>query len=314
MEKRLFLAIGLSLMIVWLWSSIAPKPDINQKNLKIDQELKSDDTADSKKSEAFLPLANELSSEAENSTKAIKPRIEVLKSDKLTAEFSNIGASLNLVTINEYDASLPLKKITSLAEYDTVPFILDRANGNTISYSYENNDIKITKSYHIHDDDYVIESEIELYNKSSMSKQIKATFLGYMVEMSNLNDDKQEKNYMKSRDKSLLEYVISSENGMHRKAGAFKFSSKERKQEFGKILWAGFRDRYFCALIRPKFDAIGYSIDPISESQLKVEIEAKESVIQPQASINLDTFIYVGPEKINELKEYGFGFEKIKLR
>jgi len=33
----------------------------------------------------------------------------------------------------------------------------------------------------------------------------------------------------------------------------------------------------------------------------------------PQNSAHFDSIIYVGPEKTSILKEYGFGFEKIKM-
>lgn len=311
MEKRLFLAIGLSLMVVWLWSAISPKPKVSQKMPNMLQEIENNE--DTNIQDNFNPPLPSISSDiVANGSEKITERIEILNTEKLIAEFSNIGASLNKVTIREYDASLPIRNITALDGYENVPFILDRISDYEISYSYENSDFKIVKSYLMSDGDHIIESGVELYNKSDMSKLIQIASGGYVVEMSNLEGMDEKQDNLQARDKSLLEYVVYSENGIHRKAGAFKFSGKEAKEEFGRVLWSGFRDRYFCALIKPQYNTISYTIDPINDSRLKVEIKSEEINIPPQGSARFDSIIYVGPEKIDLLKEYGEGFEKIK--
>ena len=310
MEKRLFLAIGLSLIIVWLWSAVAPKQNPPQNIGDVVKNGEYNERANIKEGSVPFPsLSLEVSSETADK---IIEKVEVLNGEKLIAEFSNIGASLNKVTIKEYDASLPISKVTAIKGYENVPFTLDRVSDGEISYSFENSDLKIVKKYMIHSEDYIINAGVSFINKSNMSKLVNVSSGGYTIEMSNLENADYKTGKTEERDRSLQEYVVYSDARIYRKAGAFKFSGKEAKEEFGRILWSGFRDRYFCALIKPQYGTIGYDIVPISDTRLKVEVKSEEVNVQPHGNVQFDSIIYVGPEKINVLKKYGLGFEKIK--
>jgi len=312
MEKRLFLAIALSLIIVWGWSAITPKPLMQKVETQFSETIGDKEVIEENKklSPSTLPISS--SKSASVIDERISERIEVVESDKLKAEFSNIGALLIKVTIKEHDASLPIKSIVGISEYDHLAFTLDSATDNEAIYSYEDSLIKIIKSYRLLDGEYIIESGVEISNKENMSKLINYESGGYLIEMSNLEDKGKELDHEKSRDKSLLEYAVYSDKGVHRKAGAFKFSGKEKKEEFGKVYWSGFRDRYFCAIIVPRYDTKGYKIEPINDKQLRVSVSAVETTIPAGGSVRFDSIVYVGPEKRNILKEYGLELEKIK--
>ncbi len=314
MERRLFLAIGLSLLIVWLWSAgtqkkqpfspLSPPSDITEvSDIKQDTEDKQRITPPS--------FSNKTTEGLERNT-TIDEQIETMGSEKLSIEVSNMGGALNKVEINEYSSSLPLRGITSISGYENVLFALIRSGDGEIVYSYENDDLKIVKTYTIVEDDYIIESGTEIFNKTDMSKLISLKINSYTVEMSNLDEQIAKSDRTKARDKSLNEYVVNSESGIHRKAGAFKFSPKEQKEEQGKVFWTGFRNRYFCALVKPQYETKGYTINPIGDKALKVGIESQETTVPPQGSVHFDSTIYVGPEKANVLKGYGLGFEKIR--
>lgn len=312
MEKRLFLAIGLSIMVVWLWSAAAPKPQPVVDGLGLSQ------TYDTKEDTVIQEFSKASPSSPASPTaplvesEKINKRIEILESDALRVEFSNIGASISKVTIKKYDASLPITNIIALNGYENVLFTLDRVNDNEISYSYDGDEIKITKTFRVEDNDNIIHSVTKVYNKSNMSKLVNIESGGYLIEMSNLNDKNGKKSSTINRDKSLFEYVVYSDKNTHRKAGAFKFSDKERKEEAGKVFWSGFRNRYYCAIIKPLYDTKGYKIDPVNDTTLRVTVEADETTILPQNYVEFESLIYIGPEKMGILKEYGFGFEKIK--
>jgi len=312
MEKRLFLAIGLSIMVVWLWSTTTPTPQSSQEGLGLSQtyDIKEDTIT---QSISKVPPPSPVPSIAPlDEIEKIDKRIEALESGALRVEFSNIGASISKVTIKKYDASLPITDITALKGYENVPFTLDRVSDNEISYSHDSNEIKITKTYTVENGDNIVHSVTQIYNKSNMSKLINIESGGYLIEMSNLNNKNGKEASTINRDKSLFEYVVYSDKDMHRKAGAFKFSDKERKVESGKVFWSGFRNRYYCALIKPLYDTMGYNINPIDNIRLRVGVEAKEATILPQNNVHFESIIYVGPEKMGILKEYGLGFEKVK--
>ncbi len=312
MEKRLFLAIGLSILVVWLYSFNAPKP-LDPSSLQ-----ETSETVDNKRNVEISKESKEAFSSTETleappeQGQRIDETVEILDSQRLEIEISNIGATIDKVKIKEYDISLPLVGITGISGYEKTPFVLDQSGEGEIQYTYENDDVKIVKTYAVGEGDYIIESGISFYNKSDISKLIKLNIKSYSIEMSSLDKKSEKIDRIKARDKSLNEYVINSKNGIHRKAGAFKFSAKDKKEESGQVLWSGFRNRYFCLLVKPQYETQGYRVNPVGENSLDLIIEAKEITIPSQGNVQFDSIIYAGPEKIDVLKEYGLGFEKIR--
>lgn len=312
MERRLFLAIGLSILIVWLYSFKAPKPLPPFSSPGESQSIENKGDIDiSRQIPETIPSPESPETQV-RSEQAVVETVEEIDSDKLKIKISNIGASLNGILIKEYDTSLPLTGITNISGYDAAPFVLGSNHKNEIKFVYEDNNVKITKTYVIQNNEYLIDSKTELYNKTDMSKLIKLDIKSYSIIMSNLNDNKKGLDRTEARDKSLNEYVVNSENGIYRKGGAFKFSEKERKEEIGQVLWTGFRNRYFCLLVKPQYETQGYKIDPVDSGRLELTVKSKEIMVSPQGNVQFNSVIYAGPEKIEKLKEYGFGFEKIK--
>lgn len=308
MERRLFLAIGLSMLVVWLYSFKAPKPQTAplSKNSQIvdNKEVK-------EVSQAYVKedVARKVQSAGDL---AVAESIEVLDSERLEIGVSNVGGTVDHIKIKKYDTTLPLAGVAGLSGYDYLPFALSQDGQGEIKAVYENDVMRIVKTFAIVEDDNIIESGVTLYNKTDMSKEISLDFKGYSIEMSSLDGKDKKLNRTQMRDRSLNEYVISSEKGIHRKAGAYKFGEKDKKAEDGSVLWAGFRNRYFCLLIKPQFKTKGYDILPKGEESLDIVVRSGDIVIPAQGNVHFESVIYAGPEKINRLKEYGLGFEKIR--
>ena len=311
MEKRLFTAIALSLSVVWLWSLVAPRPKSTKAQGKHPQTATKNKVV-SFSADAQGKIPEVFSDEKFEIFDGINEKSEIIESEKLIVEFSNIGAAITNITIKGYDAVFPAEQITAVSGYEKSPFILEQISDHAVRYVYEKEGLRVIRSYLIHEDDYVVESNVEFQNQADMSKVIRFDSGGYLLEMSNLNEEKKGFRAPKSNEKSLMEYVVFSENGIHRKAGAFKFSGKEKKEEFGKIFWSCFGDRYFCLFIEPHCGTEGYVIDPVSESLLKVQVNSKDVTIPPSGAKDFRFFIYAGPEKTGMLKAYGFAFEKVK--
>lgn len=292
-------------MIVWIWSAVAPTPPKGYAPPDIVQPIANkDDVEDSKIFEALPPL-HELHEK-------VPEKIESLDSGKISAEFSNFGATLNKVTIKGYDATLPITGMNAISQYVNVPFSLDKIGENTFQYVYENHDVRVVKRYTISQDDYIISASTEVHNLSDMSKLMNVDVESYTIEMSSLDKRKINISNNSARNKSLFEYVIKARSGIYRKARAHKFSMKEKKGAWEGVSWVGFRDRYFCALVKPEYEATGYSVVPLDEHRLKIITHSRDVTIPPQGTERFDSTIYVGPEEIAILKTYGFGFEKIK--
>ena len=303
MEKRLFLAIGLSFVVVWLWSAVAPSPARLSKNSNITQHIE-----DKRDKEV---LKNVLAPSAALNQSKIQ-EISKLSSDKLTAEFSNIGGSLSAVVMNEFGVSLPIENIAGLQGYENEIFLVNHTNDTSISYTYENNDFKIVRYFSLTPGEYIIKTSTKLYNKSDMSKVAEINIYDYIINMAKLDINYTHPDATQARDRNLYEYVVFDENDIFRKAGAYQFHQKEKKETQGKVYWAGFRDRYFCAIVKPQFNTTKYVVNPMDDKTMQIITSAEKATILPNQFINFDSTIFVGPERMDILKNYNAGFEKIK--
>lgn len=301
MEKRLFIAFALSFLVLALWGVLNPRSRPSQNGLEQLQYVEDkEDTFISRKSVERQPKATR-----KEEPREIPGSIEILENDKLIAEFSNIGGTLIKVTIKEHDVSLPVTNIVTLSEYVTSEFVLGEITSSSISYSLNKNGMNATKQYSLSEDDYLIHSIIEIQNTGEMSKNNDITIGGFSLDISRLDNK-----IKKSRDKSLLEYSIATNDEVYRKANAFKFSKKDYKEKKGTVNWIGFRDRYFCAIFKPQFQTNGLKVSSGSEAELTIDISAPG----PQRAGEIATYesvIYVGPQRLEILKNYEIGFEDI---
>ncbi len=289
-------------MLLYFWASSQQKAYIAKKGPIVT--ATADVTATIKKDDApsLPPAPVEI--------KKLNEKTSLLENDKLSLEFSNIGGALNRVTIKEYNASLPVLDIASLAVTEILEFTIESLSPDTIVYVYEDNDKKITKKYQLKKDDYIVQSENNIQFKNKMST-LDELFNAYTINTSNLSDAKI--SATAKQDHGLFEYAVSYDNKYERKNNAFKFDSKEQKSVDGKINWVGFRDRYYCVLVKPNFDTKGFTVLPRDTNKLSLQIKPNIVTDSTTKSLSLSTTIFYGPEITGLLKQYNLGFEEIKL-
>jgi YidC/Oxa1 family membrane protein insertase len=132
------------------------------------------------------------------------------------------------------------------------------------------------------------------------------------LDMSNLGANGSTEAAFAQRDHSLFEYVIKTNQEIFRKGNAYKFSENERRKKAESVDWMGFRNRYFCAIVKPQYETTGYEIDPSGEKKLKLSSNIQAQNIAVGESIRFTSTIFAGPEKLDLLKQYNFGFEQIR--
>jgi YidC/Oxa1 family membrane protein insertase len=293
-EKRLFLAISLSLMVVWLWSAGT------QAQKGAPPALRNMQHFENKENTGYIFEEKNV----KNKISDLVEKTDILKSGKLNIEFSNIGGTIKSITIAEYNAKLPISGLSNILGYEDAQFILENISENKLVYTYESPDFKIRKTYSIIKNDYIVNSDIEFLNKASAQKHINFGINVYTINTNSLDDY--------GNEKSLNEYLINLDGKVYRKAGAFKFSKKDKREISGKIFWAGFRDRYYCALIKPKYETTGYLVDTTSISNLSIIAKTKNVVLSENENVHFKSTFFVGPEINDLLKKYDMEFEKVK--
>ncbi len=254
---------------------------------------------------------------ADKSTKTPET-IQHEQTAKYDVDFTNLGGSIKSIYLREYKASLPVTEILTMDGHDSVEYHLDHlaVDNREISYSYQENDIKISKKYHL-TDDYNVQSEIEIENISKMSKLIDLHIKGFRLDISRLDITRMDNNRLdisrmdNSRERTLFEYSVSLASGVIRKGNAFRFSKKDEKQDSGEVNWLGFRDRYYCLIVNPKEPVSHYRIHYVADNILDLAFAREKVEIPAGGKITLNYSIYCGPQILERLKEYNQGFEPI---
>ena len=323
MEKRLLLAFILSFLVLFIWNLVY-KPKPNQWKLEEPTDLKTTSTQE----KIPVQLVN-----------LVKEDTQVIENDKLKTTFSNIGGNLKNIEIKKYQSLLPVLDILKIPKYASSAFKLDLLSDSEIQYSFEDKEFLIKKIYKLVKDDYIVHSDIEIYPKTSTDSNLKVDFFTLDYIRSSYKSESQEK--------SLLEYIISSDSNTYRRSNAFMFSEKDKRLESHSLRWVGFRDRYFSLIIKPEFaiekfltDVSGrcllykeedvgivqseeYSTPDLCRSANQKIQNPKNQYIwdssldiafypkQDNQALKLSNIIYYGPQSLELLKSYRQGFEEI---
>lgn len=192
MEKRMVIAVGLSLLILFGFQMLGPKPATKPVAITPYEQKGLDDKSDgrtnsSNEKQDLIPKAVQKPEAKEEQTAEIK-------TDKIDLVFSDIGGSLKEIRVAEenkpgeekeqiYLQEDPGKRIFAintqlLNGLDEAKFITVEGDG-FVEYSYEEkNWLKITKKYSASAQDYAIKAEIKIENLSSGKMDMSYTMIG----------------------------------------------------------------------------------------------------------------------------------------
>src|SRR3989338_5162372 len=127
MEKRYFLAIILSFVVLYVWSLTTVRPPVKNKEIHTQNIASKEVTT---KETPLFPVLQLPAAIAEN----ISEETITLETDKLRAKFSNIGCVLQLVEVKGYEDHLPVKNLISIPDYNNKTFELVSKDFNSIVY------------------------------------------------------------------------------------------------------------------------------------------------------------------------------------
>lgn len=310
MEKRLIISLALSFLVLYSWSALTYNPqkkdatttlvDVDESPVSpLDEPITIPTAEPSTLGANVEPIVEEITSKS----------LETIESQHFTATFSDIGGNIDNVTIKDFNQPFPLNDIISLPAYANKKFTINQKTSTSISYTYDNTDLRITKSFEISPDDYLITANIFVENKTNMSKRINLQIKTFDVDTSNLDP----KSGALNREKSLFEYVLYSDDDIHRRNNAYEFKEKKDNQKFsGKANWLAFRDRYFAFIVKPNYETERFYSKVKGDNVLELGLEAPAVELAPYSEVKYSHTIFAGPEKLSLLESYNLGFAKIK--
>jgi YidC/Oxa1 family membrane protein insertase len=275
MEKRLVLAIALSLLVLLSWSALTPKPQI------VDNKGVMDD-----KKQTGAPIQQSLSS---NQGIILTPSI--LEPAKETVKFSQENRDIifdpdkasisEIVFKGKLEHRLPIK-IGLLSENRNL-FKQESIAKEQISFVYQDQNKRIVKKFIIPNNKYVIDLEIQIKNLSSSPLLLYPQLVLGRLDLSSKN--------VQSRYQDI--FIGGKEKNMHISAGK-DFSAKDVK-------FIGLRDQYFCAILEPVDAAVGAYIKKITPQESEVGIMRNEFSLNPGEQIGHLYRIYLGPQDLKTI-------------
>jgi YidC/Oxa1 family membrane protein insertase len=309
MEKRTVLAIALSLMVMFIWARFFAPPPKQPDTVAVEQAQPAEEIkTEEKKAELPAripppePVLNELTSEASAGSDVI------VETDLFRAVLSTRGAVIKywelknykdndgqpVVLLKEPGAISPLailfenlnRDLPQQIIYSSTTDRLVLSEGGrkegSITFSYENQGVSITKRLKFHNDDYRVDLSIETVNTPDYLLPVGTGFGVYNLEGG-----------MRTHSGPIL----------LKDADLEKFDADDANRYLtGNIHWIAQEDKYFTSALMPVTPAIGVSFWNESGN--------------PEIAFKLgkgrqDLVLYAGPKEYDRLKKLNMKLEHI---
>ena len=292
MNKRVFLAIALSFLVLFSWPAIVSKfYPIENKNVK----LNSLDKEEPAFSENILSPS--LSSPASFPALAIAEPVTLDKfeTDKLKLEFINPGARIYRVYLKDYKLNSEITGGLYSKLFENEIYTLEKSN--------ERVETKITKNGHyliqklnFRNSSYYIELET-IYGNDTATNW---TFNDKLI----LNQISQN---VKAEEKNLFEVVFLGQNSPRKNPT----SIKDKYVPIEKVESLAFRDRYSTIIIHPENLS---KTAPYIEKQnglFEVGFNLENITVPANGQISYKSLVYCGPQDSTLLRQSKLGFEEV---
>ncbi|MFH0855575.1 MAG: membrane protein insertase YidC [Candidatus Omnitrophota bacterium] len=270
MEKRLLLAIALSLLVLLSWSAFASKTQhVDNKAVATNQVFQKEPIQPNEKmsNQALLPT---------------EPKASLLQVNRKNMElyFDEAHAAINKVVFKGFqDHSFPLKW-GFFSDDANLKYVKTSSGPEQVIFTAQDNSKKITKRFIFSNSDYTIDLQTKIENFSASPLIINPTLILGVLNFSGSNEQ--------SRYQDA--YVVNPEKSLHLSV------AKEYHGEKTKIL--GFRDRYFCFIVEPIKNPSSAFIKRLDNSESEIGFYSDEVVLQPKAQIGHLFRAYIGPQDL----------------
>ena len=275
MEKRLVLAIALSLLVLLSWSALAPKSQVVDNKAVVTYEAQS---------QISKPQGSSIVQSPAIVQSFLTPADEVVtfSQDSRDIIFDPARASIiEVVFKNKLEHRLPLK-IGLLSDSKNL-FRQEAITKEQITFVSQDQSKRITKKFIIPKDNQAIDLEITIQNLSPSSMLIDPQLVLGRLDLSAKN--------VQSRYQDV--FISGKEKSLHLAAG----------KDFGTqdIKFIGLRDQYFCAILEPAGSVASAYIKKINNQESEVGLMMDEVNLEPGAQIGHLYRIYLGPQDLKEL-------------
>lgn len=300
MEKRLFLAVALSLIVVFVFQTFwGPKPK-EFSSAPFSEEQSSPKTAlnGNSQTKAFSQSIPVDVDQAQATT-------DTLSYSGIKLTFSSLGAKVSNAELTKFSYSFPLYDILAVDSLNNKLFSVAAKNFNSIEYKIESDDWVVYKTFKIVDNFSVIGS-LKIRNTASTKRHF-----NYNVAAAIFDSSRLDKNVNRT-DRTLLEYLVVDSKKSYRKNNLSSFSEKwDLSKQDIDVSFLGLRDRYFAVILQPQSLLTNFNVTALNSERLALGFNLSELDFLPDQTKSYDFTIYLGPQKLDLLNKAGKDFHKI---
>jgi YidC/Oxa1 family membrane protein insertase len=270
MEKRLFLAIALSLLVLVTWSAFVSKT----KKLDIQQ-------VTTKEPAAISAEASKEVTTLEQKTVVELPSTPLnFTSEKFEVTFIEEQAAIKDITFKDFQNYKYSLRSGFLLD-DKNDFRKESQTVNTISFAHRDREINITKKYIFSKSNYTIELEVELQNVTGAPIKLDLPLMLGVMDFA-----------PKTIDVTYLNVTVATKEKTLQENGRKDLS-------FEGVKFLALRDRYFCAIVQPVENIAGAFVRKLSAQESEVGLTIKELTVVPGLPQRLKFLIYLGPQQLH---------------
>jgi len=275
MEKRLLLAIGLSLVVLLSWSAFASKTQTT-----VNTTVTSNLTA---KEQPSLQVKENAVSRISPPEESTKPLLQINHKNS-EIYFDEERAAINKIIFKlERDETFPLK-FGFLTGDVNLKYSRIKSGQDEVTFVAQDGQKKITKSFIFGKSNYAIDLQIKIQNVSSSPITFNPSLILGVLDSSRGNEQgRYEDVYVATLDKTAHISAI-----------------KEYRGGITKVL--GLRDRYFCLITEPeKTTAYSSYVKKINKTESEVGLTSDVVTLQPNVQSGQLFHIYLGPQDLKTI-------------
>lgn len=275
MEKRLLLAIGLSLLILLSWSALVSKtqPTVNK-------EVTTPAFVQSEPKQLPEKAALQISSIPE----AGQPLLAVQRKDS-EIFFNEERATIDKVIFpGDQEHSFPLV-LGFLADDGSLKYTNTRSTPESVVFTAQDNFKKIIKTFTLDNSNNTIDLQIIIQNLSASPLSLDFPLILAKVDLTHKNTQ--------LRYQDL--YLLTSEKSQHLSV------AKDFYADQIKLL--GIRDQYFCLIVEPKQGSFHAFVKKLNNTESEIGLSSGSVTLQPGNQIGHLFQIYLGPQDVKLINQ-----------
>lgn len=281
MDKRLFLALVLSFVVLFGWSAMLSKFYPTDKSAVTNQ------TPSSSLSEQKLPTQTRVAEAVLPEAKVQAEQLWDFERDNFTIVFDENLAAIKEVLFKNYQSyKFSLRSGLLLKNFQ---FQKEYSGPEKVTFAYQDEEKSIKKEFNFYNSNYDIGLYITIQNLSPQPLKMRLPLL-----LGTTNS--QDKTNVGPRGQQVPMEVVASLKEKN------LYLNTRKTQDFTDAKFVALKERYFCLIIDPEEDNYSGYVRKLNGHEAEIGVISPEFVLLPGETLRQQFHIYLGPQDLSIIK------------